>query len=265
MKKANKMIKHLENEGKNFKNEIKELNEDVDSLVTHINDQEISTCEEKEPEKTNGGSKQEVTNSCHPTNLTDSGIDLKSLTKLIDERIEEKLWNCEPQITSSSEEEIVQKVFTRTGSLAQINQRTLKNNAEKREQNIIIHGIDEGKYTEAQYLAEFFDVLELDLNSMCASHRLGTKQNDRIRPLKIIMKSVKEKVKVMSRLGRLKGADEVFKKISVTDDYTMEEREEIKRWVIMAKEKNMTGTKDYVWKVRGTPKEGIRLALVKHQ
>ena len=146
------------------------------------------------------------------------------------------------------------------GSLAKKN-----NNAEKRDQNIIIHGIDERKYTEAQYLAEFFNVLELDLNSMSASHRLGTKQNDRIRPLKIIMKSVKEKGKVMSRLGRLKGADEVFKKISVTDDYTMEEREEIKRWVIMAKEKNMTGTKDYVWKVRGTPKEGMRLALVKHQ
>ena len=79
------------------------------------------------------------------------------------------------------------------------------------------------------------------------------------------MKSVREKGKVMSRLGRLKGADKVFKKISVTDDYTMEEREEIKRWVIMAKEKNMSGTTDYVWKVRGTPKEGLRLALVKHE
>ena len=149
--------------------------------------------------------------------------------------------------------------------MAQKNPRTLRNNVEKREQNIIIHGIDEGTYTEAQYLAEFFDILGLDPNSMCASHRLGTKQNDKIRPLKIIMKSVREKGKVMSRLGRLKGADKVFKKISVTDDYTMEEREEIKRWVIMAKEKNMSGTTDYVWKVRGTPKEGLRLTLVKHQ
>ena len=33
------------------------------------------------------------------------------------------------------------------------------------------------------------------------------------------------------------------------------------------KGKNMTGTgtKDYVWRVRGKPKEGMRLALVKHQ
>ena len=67
----------------------------------------------------------------------------------------------------------------------------------------------------------------------------------------------------MARLGRLRGAEDEFKKISVTDDYTLEEREEIRRWVMIANEKNMNGTKDYVWKARGNPKSGMRLTLVK--
>ena len=68
----------------------------------------------------------------------------------------------------------------------------------------------------------------------------------------------------MSRLGRLRGAEDDFKKISVTDDYTVAEREEIRRWVKIANEKNMNGNEGYLWKVRGTPKSGMRLTRVKH-
>ena len=80
----------------------------------------------------------------------------------------------------------------------------------------------------------------------------------------IIMKSVIEKNEVMSRLGRLKDAVAEFKKISITDDYTREKREEIKIWIMLAKEKNIKEETGYTWKVRGTPKEGLRLALIKH-
>ena len=52
-----------------------------------------------------------------------------------------------------------------------------------------------------------------------------------------------------------------LKKISVTDDYTIEEREEIRRWVNKANDNN-DGMKDYVWTVRGTPKTGIRLVKI---
>ena len=80
------------------------------------------------------------------------------------------------------------------------------------------------------------------------------------------MKSVIEKNEVMSRLGRLIDAVAEFKKISITDDNTREEREEIKRWImLLAKEKNIREETGYTWKVRGTPKEGLRLALIKHQ
>ena len=63
------------------------------------------------------------------------------------------------------------------------------------------------------------------------------------------MKSVIEKNEVMSRLGRLKDAVAEFKKISITDDYTREEREEIKRWIMLAKEKNIKEETGYTWKV----------------
>ena len=53
------------------------------------------------------------------------------------------------------------------------------------------------------------------------------------------MKSVIEKNEVMSRLGRLIDAVAEFKKISITDDYTREEREEIKQWIMLAKENNI--------------------------
>ena len=57
----------------------------------------------------------------------------------------------------------------------------------------------------------------------------------------------------MSRLPNLKYAEERFKRISVAEDYTMEERIESRKWVEKAKEKNQ----DESSKI--TPKNGMRL------
>ena len=59
----------------------------------------------------------------------------------------------------------------------------------------------------------------------------------------------------MTNLKLLKGTVEEFGKISVTDDYTSHEREQIKSWVKIAAE---TGEEDSdeVYKVRGCPKTG---------
>ena len=65
----------------------------------------------------------------------------------------------------------------------------------------------------------------------------------------------------MKRLRNLKNAEEQdFKKISITDDYTVSERNEIRTWVEKAREKNGKEKSDkYTWKVRGTPKNGMSL------
>ena len=71
----------------------------------------------------------------------------------------------------------------------------------------------------------------------------------------------------MSNLSKLKQAPENFRKISVTDDYTEKEREEIRKMVNEAKNKTESrGDGKYIFKVRGSPKNGLvirRFAVAK--
>ena len=88
--------------------------------------------------------------------------------------------------------------------------------------------------------------------------RLGKTNENNKRPLKLVMKS--KDVNVMKRLGNLKNNDK-YRNVSVRDDYTLEERELIKEWVKKANEKNKKDNTDE-WKVRGTPKNGLRLVRI---
>ena len=72
------------------------------------------------------------------------------------------------------------------------------------------------------------------------------------------MSNTEEKEIIMKRLVNLRAAEDEFQKLSVRDDYTLEERQLIKVWLQKASEKNKAeNTKD--WKVRGSPKNGLRL------
>ena len=70
-----------------------------------------------------------------------------------------------------------------------------------------------------------------------------------------------DKDTIMSRLGNLKNAEEIYRKVSVRDDYTSEERGLIKEWVTKAEKKNKEENTQ-AWKVRGTPKNGLRLVKI---
>ena len=76
-----------------------------------------------------------------------------------------------------------------------------------------------------------------------------------------------EKQNVMSNLNKLKNTEDRFKNLNVTDDYSIGERDEIKRWVGKAKAKNAEEGEcsKYVWRVRATPKNGMRLAKIAKQ
>ena len=67
---------------------------------------------------------------------------------------------------------------------------------------------------------------------------------------------------MLARLSRLKGTEEEFGKISLTEDYTKTERDLIKSWKANAKKKSSEDDK-YDYKVRGDPKNGLRLIRVK--
>ena len=62
----------------------------------------------------------------------------------------------------------------------------------------------------------------------------------------------------MGNLNQLKGTEDVFGRISITEDYTELEREEIKSWVNKAKDMS-TKDQEHLYKVRGTPKNGLRI------
>ena len=60
----------------------------------------------------------------------------------------------------------------------------------------------------------------------------------RARPIKICMKTLEEKERAMKRLANLRNADDKYKRISIKEDYTWEERQQIREWVTKAEEKN---------------------------
>ena len=117
---------------------------------------------------------------------------------------------------------------------------------------------ENGKEKDEEFVIAFLG--KLGIKAKPASIvRLGNSDPNKIRPLKLKMNSEAEKENIMSRLSNLKNAEDRFRKVSVTEDYTVEERKEIKNWVEKAKEQNRNETRDIIWKVRGTPKNGFEI------
>ena len=73
-----------------------------------------------------------------------------------------------------------------------------------------------------------FNVLALDVTPE-STERLGNRNEEKKRPIRIKMKSLNEKKMVMGSLGKLK-TQEKLRKINVTDDYTIDERQLIKNY-----------------------------------
>ena len=135
---------------------------------------------------------------------------------------------------------------------------------QKRARNIIIHGAEEiGKSPEEvkkgdlEYIKEIFAKIGAEAEP-AAIMRLGEakKENEpRCRPIKIVMKSNTDKDIVMKNLGRLKGTERYFGKISVKDDYTSNERQQI-RMLTQQAIKQTEESPDKSFKVRGNSKNG---------
>ena len=88
---------------------------------------------------------------------------------------------------------------------------------------------------------------------------IGMKKADTKRPLMLSMKTLGEKEEFMSKLWMLKNLKMKFAKVSITNDYTIDEKEMIKEYVQEANERNAKESKGYKWKVRGTPKDGLKI------
>ena len=143
-----------------------------------------------------------------------------------------------------------------------------ENEQAKRAPNFIIHGAGEFgddeesmKKLDNEYIGDILKHLGLAAKPDSVI-RIGDPKKSNSRPIKVTMRTKVDKQSVMSRLNRLKGTEENFGKISITDDFTQSEREMIKNWSTKAKAKS-TADKEYVYKVRGDPKNGMRLVRFK--
>ena len=102
---------------------------------------------------------------------------------------------------------------------------------EQRAKNLIIHGMLERGDTNGAIKENDTNLVNniLDRIGMTSRPetflRLGKKTDSKPRTLKIVMKTTKEVESIMSNLMHLKGTEEVFGRISITEDYTQNERE----------------------------------------
>ena len=134
---------------------------------------------------------------------------------------------------------------------------------QRRENNVVIHGakLNTGESDE-QFVGNFLKTIGVSTNPSSIA-RLGQKNNEKIQPLKLIMKTYECKSQIMSRLSNLKNAEERFRTLSIRDDHTFEERQLIKEWSTKTKSMNDGVTNNqYFYKLRGSPKNGLRIIRV---
>ena len=140
----------------------------------------------------------------------------------------------------------------------------------KREVNLIIHGLEESNCntSDESKVEGIFDEVHINYKPRTL-YRLGIKEEGKNRPLLVHMQSKEEKDNVLSKLWRLKYARRNMEGISITHDYTFEERKLIKKLVEESKRRNMNeennGSKGFVWKVRGAPKTRMRIVKISMQ
>ena len=108
---------------------------------------------------------------------------------------------------------------------AKIEDMNEDNDKKNREKNIIIKGKQEvDEMDDKAFLESLIKELCIGAVHPTSVMRIGTKVEGRNRPIKVIFKSTDEKYKLLNNLKNLKGK-ELYKTISVTHDYTFNERE----------------------------------------
>ena len=128
--------------------------------------------------------------------------------------------------------------------------------------NIIIHGKSESneQKDDVEFVQTMVKVMECNAVEVKHVIRIGYAEENKKRPIKIVMGSEEQKEEILNNLRKLKNCEE-FKGISITNDYTLSERQMIRKFVSQAKQKSLEepeGSK-FIWKVRGTPKNGLMI------
>ena len=107
---------------------------------------------------------------------------------------------------------------------------------ETRALNIVIHCLTEPSVPNAviddkKNVDDFLAIIQQTDAKPVTITRLDKRNENKTRPIKIKFNILSDKQLVMSSLSKLKEAPDMFRKISVTEDYTIEERAEIRKKV----------------------------------
>ena len=130
----------------------------------------------------------------------------------------------------------------------------------RRGKNLIMHGKEEMASNEdSEFVNNMIKDLQIGSVSTKQVERIGQHTNERKRPIKLVFNSEEDQQKVLTNLRNLKDKSS-YKGISITDDYTLNERLLIKEFTEQAKIKNTqeeTNKSNIIWRVRGSPKNGL--------
>ena len=213
----------------------------------------------------------------------DTPIDTGNLMKMIEDKLQNGLQAIQTNVKSIIDERLStsntpsqQRSYAtavgtnRTAKVSDLRSIMLANKNEEieeekdrqaRAKNIIIHGKSEGEDTDDKHFAEsLIKELQIGAPKITKMERIGQENGPNLkRPIKIVMNSEEEKEKILNNLRHLKGK-ELYKGIGITADYTYSERQLINSFREKANIQNdLEDNKNYIWRVRGTPKNGLFL------
>ena len=199
---------------------------------------------------------------------------LKSLQDTLTASIEEKLKVCYNKMTSNSKSyaqiagrnTIENPEEFRTILLSTRNEELVEErNRTARAGNIIIHGVDEnGPENDKTFVYDLLKWIDAGEIKPKEISRIGEPKAAKKRPIIVTLRSEVNKNKVMLNLKHLKGKDS-FKSRSVTEDYTVLERKMIqaKKTEVHAKNAQEPEDSEYIFKLHGTPKNGLQVRRFK--
>ena len=129
----------------------------------------------------------------------------------------------------------------------------------KRDCNSAVHGVDQN-VDPSEYIDNLIKTLAIGVVKPKAVKRIDNAEK---RPLIVTFQNTEEKSKFMKSLSNLKGKNE-YQGLRITDDYTMNERNLIRKLSEQAKQKNIQegSNADFSWRVRGSSKNGFRIMKI---
>lgn len=185
-------------------------------------------------------------------------------TDIVNRQVEQKIGTVQIEV-----QEMHKAILTKNEQLAE------EKDKEGRKNNIIVHKMPESKATDHNcqkkedmdfLLALLKEALkvEYETGDVKRISRLG-RSSDTNRPLLVEFSTSTVKNTVMESLGKLRGAEDKYKGLSIVHDRTKKEREELKKLVQEAKDKQeQDKSGEWIYRVRGSS-SAMRIVKLKRR